>query len=226
MARQSQSTTMNQSNANKLRTRIVELVQQEKRASFEIAEAIYELYYGTAEVGGAGDEMPLYEFFGFKSWFQYVETEVGMHVSTAQGYRMVHDVFMIRLKDKWDSSVNVSFTKLKALTKLRDKLDGRNVNSWLKRASEMTACALEDEIALELYGRRRGGAHRHFLAMLTDRQLTEMNTILAQAYDEFPDVDKRGDVLMKIVSQWSSAVMRKSKGNLRLVHGSKKRASA
>lgn len=206
---------LNQSTANSLRNRVLALVAKEGFARLELAEALYELYYGVVEVGGG--ELPLYKFFGHSSWFEYVETEVGLHVSTAAGYRLVHDVFGIKLRGAWDTSLTQSFTKLKALARV---VNERNVNAWLKKAQRLSCCALEEEIAEHLTGRRRRGAHRHFTALLTDRQLARANAILHQAADQFPDGswDSRGELLLRILEQWSSAV-RSGGRHLKVVKG-------
>jgi len=209
-----------QSSANKLRDKIVALCGQERKAQLEVAEAVYELYYGTVEVGGG--ELPLWSFFGHKSWFDYVETEVGMHVSTAAAYRMVHDVFMVRLKGKWDQNEIASFTKMKALTRV---VEPGNVNAWLKRANSITCCALEEEILEHMYGKRKAGAHRHFTAMLTSRQLTSVNAIIEVGRQEFPELESRGAVLAKILEQWDAAVAKKTKRGLRLVPGGKAKSA-
>lgn len=209
-----------QSSANKLRDKIVALCGQEKKAQLEVAEAVYELYYGTVEAGGG--EMPLWSFFGHKSWFDYVETEVGLHVSTAAGYRMVHDVFMVRLKGKWDQDLLVSFTKMKALTRV---VEPGNVNAWLKRAASISCCALDEEILEHMYGKRKAGAHRHFTAMLTSRQLTAVNSIIEVGRQEFPELESRGAVLAKILEQWDAAVSKRTKRGLRIVQGGKSKSA-
>ncbi len=205
-----------QSTANKLRERITILCGQERKAQLEVAEAVYELYYGTVEVGGG--ELPLWSFFGHKSWFDDVETEVGMHVSTAAGYRMIHDVFMVRLKGKWDLDNIASFTKMKALTRV---VEPTTVNAWLKRANVLTCCALEEEILEHMYGKRKAGAHRRFTALLTNRQLASVNAVIEVGRQEFPELESRGAVLSKILEQWDAAVAKKTKRGLRVVQGGK-----
>jgi hypothetical protein len=206
-----------QSSANKLREKVLLLCGKEREAQLEVAEAVYELYYGTVEVGGG--ELPLWSFFGHKSWFDYVETEVGLHVSTAAGYRMVHDVFMIRLKGKWDQEIPLpSFTKLKALVRV---VDPKTVNAWLKRANSISCCQLEEEIAEFLYGKKKAGALRHFTALLTSRQLTTVNAIIEVGRQEFPELDSRGQILTKILEQWDAAVAKKTKRGLRMIDGGK-----
>jgi hypothetical protein len=213
--------SINQASANKLREKIIGLTRQEAKCQLEVAEAVYELYYGTVEVGNG--ELPLYKFFGYPSWFAYVEEEVGLHVSTAAGYRMVHDVFMIQLRGKWDVDLMPSFTKMKALTRV---VDAKNVNAWLRKAKRLSCCALEEEILQDLYGKRKRGANRHFLAMLTDRQLTAVNSIIEVGRQEFPEAESRGDVLTRILEQWDAAVAKRTKRGLRVVQGGKSKKSA
>ncbi|HEY8097166.1 MAG TPA: hypothetical protein VIE65_13870 [Methylobacter sp.] len=218
------SPAISQVAANKLREKALGLVVQDTKCQLEIAETLYELYYGTVEVGGG--ELALYKFFGYPSWFAYVEEEVGMHITTSHIYRNVHDIFMIRLKGKWDIDLMPSWTKMKALARLSFELDAKNVNSWLKKAKRMPACALEEEIDEALYGRQKKGAHRHFLAMLTDRQLTSANAVIELGRQEFEkeSLEMRGE---RILEQWSAAVMQKNgREKLRVVPDGKSRKFA
>jgi len=205
-----------QSSANKLRDKVVLLCSQERKAQLEVAEAVYDLYYGEVEVGGG--TMPLWEFFGHSSWFDFVETEVGLHVTTAAGYRSVHYAFMVVLQGKWDRSLMVSFTKMKALARV---VDAKNVNFWLKRAGSMSCCQLEEEIEEHLHGKRKAGAHRHFTAMLTTRQLASVNAIIEVGRQEFPELETRGEVLTRILEQWDAAVSKRGKRGLRVISGGK-----
>lgn len=194
---------MNQQYANKLRDRALEISQQETKSRLELAAIIHELYYGTVQMGAG--ELELYKFFGYDTWFDYVETEIGLHVTTAASYRVIHQVFAVELAGTCDHTLlsGVSFTKLRALTHV---VDAKSVNGWLKKAQKLTCCKLDEEIEVARYGARKRGAHRAFQAMVTDRQLTQMNAILALAYEEFPDAENRADALLRIMEQWDAAV--------------------
>lgn len=190
--------TLTTVSAQRLRTKACELSRAEGRSRFALAEVIHDLYYGVVEVGSK--EVPLFKFFGFKTWFDYVESdEVGLHVSTAAGYRAVWDVFGVKLAGQWDRELMLPFTKMRALTRV---VDATNVNSWLKRAARLTCCALEDEIA----GKSKRRQYRHFAAFVTDHQLARVVNILDRASDEFPDLTTRGDLLVKVLEQWHGVV--------------------
>jgi hypothetical protein len=206
MAKTKSAGSYTQASANSLREKAVLLRARERGSQLETASVIYDLYYGDVEIGKGF--MPLWKFFGYDSWFDYVETEVGMHVSTAAGYRMVHDVFMVRLKGKWDPEIMPSFTKLKALTRV---VDAKSVNSWFRRANSVSCCLLEEEVLEHLYGKKKSGANRHFTALLTDRQITSVNSIIEIGRKEFPELESRGDILTKILEQWDAAVAKRTR---------------
>jgi hypothetical protein len=189
--------------ANKLRARARALTESETIARLEMAQVVHELYYGEVTIGGS--EVPLYRFFGFESWFDYVEKEIGLHVSTAVNYRIVWDVFGVKLDGAWDKALlaNVSFTKLRAIANV---VDVRNVNAWLRRAAKLTCCAVDDEVQAALHGRRPRGARRRFGAFVTDRQLASIHTALDVAATQFPDAKTRGELLVRVVGQWHAAV--------------------
>ncbi len=188
-----------------------------------MAEVIHDLYYGTVEVGGG--ELPVFKFFGYPSWFAYVEEEIGLHVTTAHSYRIVHDVFSVQLKGKWDPELIASFTKMKALARV---VDAKNVNSWLRKAGRLSSCALEEEVLEALHGKRKRGANRHFLTMLTDRQLSSVNAVIELGRQEFAPqgLVSRGDVLARILEQWGAAVSGRKRAGLRVVQGGKARKTA
>lgn len=186
--------------ATKLHDRLVELTRSDVKQRMEIAECVYELYYGAVEIGS--EEVELWRFLGFRSWFDYIET-TGLHVSTAANYRLVWDKFGIKLKGKWDQSLNVSFTKLRALCPV---VDEKNVNAWLKRAESMTCCKLDDEVFRAVWGVKRNRPARNFMAKMTDSQLQNINKVLELAQEQFPHAQGRGELLSKIIGQWSAAV--------------------
>lgn len=210
------TTKASQDSANKLREKAMVLSALATKSALDFAEAIYEIYYCNVAVGGG--ELPAYKFFGYDTWGSYVEEELGLHITTAASYRRVHDVFMIQLKDNWDSSLVTSLTKFRSIVRV---VDAKNVNSWLKKAKRLSCCALEEEVLEELYGKRKTGAHRHFLAMLTDWQLVKTNSILEIGFQEFPNCDSRGEVLVKILEQWDAAMSKHPKRHLRSIRGGK-----
>lgn len=207
--RKRKSNVHTQTAAMKLRERAIELIGQETKSRLELASIIHELYYG--EMVASGGRIPLWRHFGFKNWFDYVETEIGMHVTTASGYVLVHEVFSVRLGGKWDPSSAPSFTKLKAIARV---VDAKNVGSWIKRAQEMSCCALEEAVQEAVHGRRRKGAVHGFMAMLTARQMAAVNAVIEVGRQSFPGLRTRGDVLTRILEEWSDS---RTKRGLRVV---------
>lgn len=183
--------------AEKLREKAILLAGNHTKTAMELAEVLYNTYYG--EVNYAGGNLQLWEAWGFKSWFDYVENELGIHQNTAAGYRRTYEVFEIKCAGEWDKKSGVSFTKMKALARVVNKV---NVNSWLKKAKTMSCCELEDAVLASIYGKQKSGVTRHFSAFLTDRELIKINSILEVGYQKFPNCERRGEVLTKILEEW------------------------
>ena len=171
-----------------------------------LAGFLHETYVGTAEVGDG--ELPLWEAWGFKSWGDYVEHELQIHASTASSSRRAYEMFEISLGGIWKGWPQVSFTKLKALCRV---VNTKNAKAWLKKASEMSACQLEEEIQHSIYGRERSGPTKTFVAHMPSSSLKEAKRILEDARAEFPEADRRGDVLIQVLRQWD--VLRKKKAS-------------
>lgn len=190
--------------ANKLRSQALKVFTNATRASFAMAAMLYETYYGTIQSGDGSklgrESIPLWEAWGFKSWNDYAERELEIHQSTAASYRRVHEVFQIKIGGNWDSKYSVSFTKLRALCRV---VTPENVNVWLKRASKMSCCEVDEAVQAVLHGKKRAGANRHFAVFLTNRELIQINSIIEVGHQKFPEVERRGEILTKILEQWN-----------------------
>lgn len=200
--------SMSNTEAQGLRAKVIAAAERQSSASMDLAGLLYETYVGSAAVGDG--EIPLWEAWGFKSWGDYVERELHVHVSTASSSRRAYELFEVSLGGTWRSWPKVSFTKLRSLCRV---VNTRNAKSWLKKASEMSACELEEEIQHVIYGREKSGPVRTFVAHMPSALLKEAKQILDDARSEFPDADRRGEVLIQVLRQWDA--LRKKKADVK-----------
>jgi len=183
--------------ADQLREMAKERSDHTSKSVMMLGEVLWRTYYDKVQIGGM--PVSLFEAWGFGSWFEYVERELGIHQTTALHFRKIYTVFAIDLKGAWDPNLIVSFTKMKLLARVATKA---NVNSWLKKASKMSCCELEDEVMHELYGHARKGHMHSFLASVTKTELKKIKEILAIAHEDFDQIDRRGELLVKVLEEW------------------------
>ena len=143
-------------------------------------------------------EVPLYSVWGFESWEEYVETELGFHYSTATGYVNVWDTFFVRFGDTVDKTLlPKSITKLKALAKVVKHSD---VNAWLRKANKMTCCEVDHAIEISIYG-GRSRRTRTLHAPVDAKGLDTINAAVLALREEMPE-EGRGDAIAIICDQW------------------------
>ncbi len=191
--------TLNSKSADSLRQRAVDATSQATKSVVHLSGVLWETYHNDVMVGGL--PTPLWEAWGHTTWFEYVEHELGIHQSTAAAYRRIHEIFEIELEGKWDKNLCASFTKMKALVRVVTKT---NVNSWLKKAAKMGCCQLDEEINNALFGKVRVHAVHTFLTTVTKKELREINKVLAIARESFPETERRGAVLVKVLEEWNN----------------------
>jgi hypothetical protein len=212
------SAGMNAKAAEELRASALQAVKHQTAASLALAELLWATYYGSVDVGGK--PVPLYEVWGFESWNEYVEDELEWHQSTAMKYVRVHQTFFISLDGEWDKKIGLpSITKLVALASVVKK---NNVNSWLKKAHELTCCELDAEIKKHFFGLGTAKLH-NFSAFVTQTELTDINAIIEVARQDFPKVERRGQIVRLVMEEWYK--IRQAKGakpKLKAVAGGKK----
>jgi hypothetical protein len=73
----------------------------------------------------------------------------------------------------------------------------------------MSTCELEEEIQHSIYGRQTSGPVKTFVAHMPSALLKEAKEILEDARSEFPEADRRGEVLIQVLRQWDA--LRKKK---------------
>ena len=80
--------------AKQLRRNAQDARTKSDKAQWEQAVALHRIYYSGYAIGE--DEVaPIYELWGFESWFEYVEGEIGIHVGKANRMIAVAHFFTV-----------------------------------------------------------------------------------------------------------------------------------
>lgn len=206
----SQSKVLTERNAMSLRTKIQGIVDTYARSSSDICWALYETYYAETNVGGK--PVAVYEAWGYKSWHEYVGLELGLHPTTAYALKRIWEVFYVRLAGSWDVGNLLPLTKMRILCAV-ERLDKRNVNSWLKRAKSMTC----PQLVAEVYGTEE--LHT-FSVSVTGKEMKALLKVIEDARGAFGDDLPRGEVLVRVAAEWHAMLKNtssKARSKLRLV---------
>ena len=197
--------TLNKSTAEAVRRKAQDASGKVTKSVMDLAAALWDTYSNDVTVGG--EPMPLWAAWGYESWFDYSERELGIHQTTAAAYRRIHEVFEIDVKDGWDRSLSSSYTKMRILCRVVTKA---NANTWLRKAAKLSCCELEEQV-LQAVGKSRAGAIHSFAASVTKRELAKINEVLADAREGFEeDEERRGKILVRVLEEWQVIFRRKA----------------
>lgn len=134
-----------------LRAHVRDQMRAQTDASLGLAKALFEVYYGTTKE----DEKPLALSWGFADFDEFAEKELLMHGGTARSYVRVYDELCVRRQFD-EGTLPPSITALRELSKVSRKLtDKRELDRWIKRAHELTACEFKDAVDVEIHGKAR-----------------------------------------------------------------------
>src|SRR5512135_900320 len=186
--------------ADSLRQKAVNIVQEETKKILELAEVLWETWAYDVKVNGI--DTPLWTAWDHDTWEQYVEVELGIHMTTAANFRRMHEIYNIELKGSIEPEAmeGISYTKLKIMTRVVTK---KNVNAWLRRAKKMSCCGLEEEVMHAIYGSGKVGAV-HTLAILCTKREQKRARDIIQQYQSDNQVRRPGAALMAILEEWNT----------------------
>jgi hypothetical protein len=190
--------------AEALLERVRQVVETNAQSNFDLCQILYETSQAVVSVGG--NIVFAYQTWGYKNWFDFVETEIGLHEQSANAYRRVYEVFGVELAGAWDTGKPLPITKMRILTAAN--LTKVNVRVWLKKAEKMTCCKLVSEV----YGTAE---QAHFHASVSKRGLNDINRALDAARASFGEDLPKGDLLVRMLNEWSD--IRKKTRRLRAV---------
>lgn len=142
---------LNKAEANKLRKELQEATAATDMAWWKRAELLHKVYYS-----GIGNELkPIYELWGYGDWYDYVEGELGMHVSTANSDVSTAHFFLNKMNGTFKVKDHLlSRQRMRALAKCPSKVTPDKLNYWVKIARDNTVCKLEER----LYGHTHRGS--------------------------------------------------------------------
>lgn len=195
---------LTQAKADALLERVKSVVAESAKSNFDLCQVLYETSRAVVSIGG--NIVFAYETWGYKTWFDFVEAEVGLHEQSANAYVKVYEVFGVELAGAWDTGKPLPITKMRILTAA--ELTKTNVRAWIKKAEKLTCCKLVSEI----YGTAELS---HFHASVSKRGLSDINRALQAARDSFGEDLPKGDLLVKALNEWAD--IRKKARKLRAV---------
>jgi len=175
--------------ADLLLNNVRQLVQNGIRANLDLCRMLHESFVTVTPKGS--NWQFAWEYWGYKSWFDFVEIEMGMHELTANTCKKVWQVFGVELNGAWSIHDALPITKMKILA-ASDKLSKQNVASWLKKAKKMTCCDLQHEI----YGE---SSYRTFSVTLANPEYRMLNRLIEAARKEHGEEKTKGELLIELL---------------------------
>jgi hypothetical protein len=186
--------------ADSLRERAMDAVRKDTKSVLELAEVLWETWAYDVKVSGI--DTPLWVAWGHDSWEQYVEVELGIHMTTASKFRRMHVVYGIELKDVIDAAEmdGLSATKLNILTRVVTK---SNINKWFRRAKKISCCSLEEDVMHAMYGDTKVGAVHTLAILCTKKEQKRARDIIQQAQADM-ELKRPGAALLAILEEWNT----------------------
>ncbi len=176
--------------AANLRRELQQATAESDQAWWRQASLMHQVYYS-----GIGDELkPVYELWGYDTWHDYVENELGIHVGTANSMVTTAHFFLVRMEGAFKVKEHLlSRQRMRALANHRDKVTKANLNNWVTQARNMTVCALEHKLE---------GRHNHGTKKVTFELSEFDHKLLKTALDELMatgEYDTRGQALLSVL---------------------------
>jgi hypothetical protein len=196
--------TLTSARAKALREKAIAVTEQNTKSVLGLAQVLWETY--THDVKINGEQIPLWSAWGHENWDQYVEVELGIHMTTAANFRRMHEVYSVQLKDSFDLNAldGISATKLKILTRV---VSTRNISGWLKKAKKLSCCALEEEVMHAINGGGKVGAIHTLALLVTKSEQKRARQIIDQAMIDMK-IERSGKALLTILEEWNTISVR------------------
>jgi len=201
-------TKLTEKKAGALLEKVRSAVGVSAKANFDLCWLLHECDKSVVYVGD--DPVFVYETWGYKSWFDFVEIEVGVHEQTANIYRKIGRVFGESMAGAWDTGDPLPVTKM-AILAAWSGLTRKNVQSKINWGRKKTCCQMRDE----LLGMERG-VYMSF--HVTKAEQRDINKAIEAARSKFDKGEKmtRGELLTSVVYQWSD-IAKKNRPKLKAV---------
>ena len=149
---------------------------------------------------------PVYEE-GLKGFNAYVKDHLGIEPRSAAYYVDLYEMFsQVTTEDKISK---IGWTKLRELLPLRDIIDEKNVDSWLKKAKSNSTKELHDEVTKHLvdagekiHGNKSLAEQTTFKFVVYNDQATVVSEAIELAKSVIGEDASDGAALNLIVSEW------------------------
>lgn len=203
-----EQTTLTQNKADSLLKRLQSTVEANSKAGFDLCWVLYECSQSVVYVGD--DPVFVYETWGYKDWFDFVEVEVGVHEQTANTYCKIGRVFGHELAGSWDTGSPLPITKM-AILAAWPGLSAKNVRSRMAWAKSKTCCQMQEE----LLGKDRPVTMAFGVSKAEQRDINKAIEVARERFDDGEEMT-RGEVIARVTQQWA-AIAKKKRPGLRLV---------
>lgn len=175
--------------AGALRRELQQATQSTNEAWWRQAELLHQVYYS----GIGGELKPVFETWGYETFHDYVENELGLHVGTARSMVSTAHFYVVRMKGAFSAKQHLlSRQRMRALACYPNKVKPENFNNWVTMARNMTVCALEHKLE---------GRHEHVKKF--SLSLSESDyALIKEALDQLMatgSYDNRGKALLAIL---------------------------
>lgn len=186
--------------ATALRARAAQAARKGHRFTLDLAAIVWEV--ATLRTT---EDTSLWEAWGFETFLDYVERELGLSGRTASQMRIVWEVFGVKLQGSWHEDQLVGLTKMAMLAPV---VSSATASEWLLRAKSMTIRELAG--ALETESGESTPASKYDLhARLTATELRDVQAAMHHVRRIYGD-RTQGAQLARIARGWLSA-FRKAK---------------
>jgi hypothetical protein len=191
-----------------LRQDLRNLCQTHTRACLMLAKGLFDVYYGTVERSGGA--LALHEAWGYETFGEYAEHELGIHAGPAMRYIAVYDELVIKrgfLDPKTGASFGKtvlpdSISKLRILAEISRRVtDTRDLVKWISRSLELSPCDFEAEVDKQFHiGKGRKG---NITFHVPWTRLKPIMKALEAAKEQYSCAN-RAEALSRIVDEWAS----------------------
>jgi len=171
---------------NEIREHLQELKGRFTRTYFEFGEVLQRAY-----------ELGAHKTWGFPTWKEYVEEELGMSERRCQYLLSIHKWFNKVLKDHPHVRQRVEHLGWSKVRLLVGVVDETNVDEWVARAEKMTLAALQEFIK-ELKAGKTPSDETEKLTTLSIKLYPEQVANVEDALElakEIAESDKRGHLI-------------------------------
>lgn len=179
----------------KLREEIQQIVKRMGEDLFELCKALYEVY-----------SHMMYLKWGYKTWKEYVESEIQFKLRKAQYYVAIWNWFGELPDDVREKVASLGWSKVSLLVGV---VDEDNVDEWVEKASEMTCEQLAQEAKryLKPPEDESDGAGGESVSRMTFTLFEEQKEVIEDALGhakEMAESEKKGHLLALICQEFLS----------------------